>query len=103
MKLPDTPEEDEIPEIPEIDQLETFIGNQKNQVWIWIDSLYRIKNRNLTYIHPIEHEIKKLSVYSSMISRLFLDIIPTFNLKSNAFSDRPVKDQSFNVPNRAWR
>ncbi len=35
MKLPDTPEEDEIPEIPEIDQLQTFIGNQKNQVWIW--------------------------------------------------------------------
>ena len=35
MKLPDTPEEDEIPEITEIDELQTFIGNKKNKVWIW--------------------------------------------------------------------
>ena len=35
MELPDTPEEDEIPEITEIDQLQTFVGNKKNKVWIW--------------------------------------------------------------------
>ncbi len=35
MKLPDTPEEDEIPEITEIDELQTFIGNKKNKIWIW--------------------------------------------------------------------
>ncbi len=34
MKLPDTPEEDEIPEITEIDELQTFIGNKKNKIWI---------------------------------------------------------------------
>ena len=35
MKLPDTPEEDEIPEITEIDELQTFIDNKKNKIWIW--------------------------------------------------------------------
>ncbi len=35
MELPDTPEEEEIPEITEIDELQTFIGNKKNKVWIW--------------------------------------------------------------------
>ncbi len=50
MKLPDTPEEEEIPEITEIDgegrwctlclsnrhvdELQTFVGNKKNQIWI---------------------------------------------------------------------
>ncbi len=34
MKLPDTPEAEEIPEITEIDELQTFIGNKKNKVWI---------------------------------------------------------------------
>ena len=50
MKLPDTPEEDEIPEITEIDgegrwgfpslsnrhvdELQTFVGNKKNKIWI---------------------------------------------------------------------
>ena len=35
MELPNTPEEEEIPEITEIDELQTFIGNKKNKVWIW--------------------------------------------------------------------
>ncbi|MGF1591249.1 MAG: IS1 family transposase [Pleurocapsa sp.] len=35
IKLPDAPEEDEIPEITEIDELQTFVGNKKNKVWIW--------------------------------------------------------------------
>ena len=37
LSLPNTPETetDEIPEITEIDELQTFIGNKKNQVWIW--------------------------------------------------------------------
>ena len=34
MELPDTLEEEEIPEITEIDELQTFIGNEKNKVWI---------------------------------------------------------------------
>jgi hypothetical protein len=35
IKLPDAPEEGEIPEITEIDELQTFVGNKKNKVWIW--------------------------------------------------------------------
>ena len=35
IKLPDAPEGEEIPEITEIDELQTFIGNKKNKVWIW--------------------------------------------------------------------
>lgn len=35
IQLPDSPEEDEIPEITEIDELPTFVGNKKNQIWIW--------------------------------------------------------------------
>ncbi len=35
LNLPDTPEEDEIPEITEIDELQTFVGNKKNKLWIW--------------------------------------------------------------------
>ena len=35
IKLPDAPEEGEIPEITEIDELQTFIGNKKNKIWIW--------------------------------------------------------------------
>ena len=26
---------EEIPEITEIDELQTFIGNKKNKVWVW--------------------------------------------------------------------
>ena len=33
--LPDEPQEDEIPEITEIDELQTFVGNKKNKLWIW--------------------------------------------------------------------
>ena len=35
IKLPNAPEEEEIPEITEIDELQTFVGNPKNKVWIW--------------------------------------------------------------------
>ncbi|MEL6786153.1 MAG: hypothetical protein AAFO76_01835 [Cyanobacteria bacterium J06607_15] len=35
IKLPDAPEGEEIPEITEIDELQTFIGNKKNKVWVW--------------------------------------------------------------------
>ena len=35
LKLPDAPEESEIPEITEIDELQTFVGNKKNKVWLW--------------------------------------------------------------------
>ena len=34
LKLPDA-EESEIPEITEIDELQTFIGNKKNKIWLW--------------------------------------------------------------------
>ena len=33
--LSDEPQEDEIPEITEIDELQTFVGNKKNKLWIW--------------------------------------------------------------------
>ena len=35
IKLPNAPEGEEIPEITEIDELQTFVGNKKNKVWIW--------------------------------------------------------------------
>ncbi|WP_319423355.1 IS1 family transposase [Pleurocapsa sp. FMAR1] len=35
LKLPDAPEESEIPEITEIDELQTFIGNKRNKIWVW--------------------------------------------------------------------
>ena len=33
--MPDAPEGEEIPEVTEIDELQTFIGNKKNKVWVW--------------------------------------------------------------------
>lgn len=33
--LSDDPQEDEIPEITEIDELQTFVGDKKNKLWIW--------------------------------------------------------------------
>ncbi len=33
--LSDEPNDDEIPEITEIDELQTFVGNKRNKVWIW--------------------------------------------------------------------
>ena len=33
--LSDEPLDSEIPEITEIDELQTFVGNKKNKVWIW--------------------------------------------------------------------
>ncbi len=33
--LSDEPQEEEIPEITEIDELQTYVGNKKNRLWIW--------------------------------------------------------------------
>lgn len=33
--LSDDPQDSEIPEIAEIDELQTFVGNKKNKLWIW--------------------------------------------------------------------
>ena len=33
--LSDEPQDSEIPEITEIDELQTFVGNKKNKLWIW--------------------------------------------------------------------
>ena len=35
IKLSNAAEEEEIPEITEIDELQTFVGNKKNKVWVW--------------------------------------------------------------------
>jgi hypothetical protein len=37
---------------------------------------YRTQNRNFLYIHPVEKDIQKYSVYSLMIARNFLDSTP---------------------------
>ena len=34
-RLPDTPETEEEPEITELDELQTFIGNKRQKIWIW--------------------------------------------------------------------
>ncbi|MCC0178742.1 IS1 family transposase [Waterburya agarophytonicola K14] len=34
--LSDEPPNSEIPEITEIDELQTFVGNKKNKLWIWM-------------------------------------------------------------------
>ena len=33
--LPDSYDPDEIPQVGELDELETFVGNKGNKVWIW--------------------------------------------------------------------
>lgn len=33
--LPDSYDPEEIPEVGELDELETFIGNKRNKIWIW--------------------------------------------------------------------
>ena len=33
--LSDEPQDSEIPEITEIDELQTFVGNKNNKLWIW--------------------------------------------------------------------
>ena len=61
IKLPDAPEEDEIPEITEIDELQTFIGNKKNKVWVWTVVnhslpgiiLWTIGDRNSSSFHTL--------------------------------------------------
>jgi insertion element IS1 protein InsB len=35
LELPDAPEAGEILEITEVDELQAFIGNKKNRVWLW--------------------------------------------------------------------
>ena len=34
-QIPDAPELEEIPEITDLDELQTFIGNKRNKLWIW--------------------------------------------------------------------
>ena len=34
-QLPDAPEAEEIPEITDLDELQTFVGNKRNKLWIW--------------------------------------------------------------------
>lgn len=33
--LPDAPESEEIPEIADLDELQTFVGNKRNKIWLW--------------------------------------------------------------------
>ena len=35
VSLPDAPESREIPEVTELDELQTFVGNKRNKLWIW--------------------------------------------------------------------
>lgn len=35
LELPDAPESEEIPEITELDELQTFVGNKRNKIWLW--------------------------------------------------------------------
>ncbi len=34
LPLPDAPQSEEIPEITDLDELQTFVGNKRNQLWI---------------------------------------------------------------------
>ena len=34
-RLPDAPESEEIPEVTDLDELQTFVGNKRNKLWIW--------------------------------------------------------------------
>ncbi len=33
--LRDAPESEEIPEVTDLDELQTFVGNKRNKLWIW--------------------------------------------------------------------
>ena len=33
--MPKQPDYDEIPEVAQIDELQTFVGNKKNKIWLW--------------------------------------------------------------------
>ena len=35
LSLPQQPDYDEIPEVAQIDELQTFVGNKKNKIWLW--------------------------------------------------------------------
>lgn len=35
LALPEVPESQEIPEVTDLDQLQTFVGNKRNKLWIW--------------------------------------------------------------------
>ncbi len=35
LQLPDAPESEEIPEVTDLDELQTFVGNKRNKLWIW--------------------------------------------------------------------
>jgi hypothetical protein len=35
LSLSQQPDYDEIPEVAQIDELQTFVGNKKNKIWLW--------------------------------------------------------------------
>ena len=35
LALPDAPESEEIPEVTDLDELQTFVGNKRDKLWIW--------------------------------------------------------------------
>jgi hypothetical protein len=35
LALPDAPHSEDIPEITDLDELQTFVGNKRNKLWIW--------------------------------------------------------------------
>lgn len=35
LQLPDAPQSEDIPEVTDLDELQTFVGNKRNKIWIW--------------------------------------------------------------------
>ncbi len=54
--LSDEPPDSEIPEITEIDELQTFVGNKKNKLWIWTVVNHQKKGILLWNIGDRSHE-----------------------------------------------
>ena len=54
--LSDEPQDSEIPEITEIDELQTFVGNKKNKIWIWTVVNHQKKGIILWNIGDRSHE-----------------------------------------------
>lgn len=42
-QLGDAPESEEIPEVTDLDELQTFVGNKHNNLWIWTAVLFQIR------------------------------------------------------------
>ena len=54
--LSDEPQDSEIPEITEIDELQTFVGNKSNKLWIWTVVNHQKKGIILWNIGDRSHE-----------------------------------------------